>query len=750
MQHFLKKLYRFLPVQLLLLHLRKYQLLLLFWFIIIASITDNFASHFGASSLFLAPEYLGAISFWSMLLLGGAMAAFVMAWNITTFIIHSHRIPFLGATRQSFLNYCLNNALLPVGFLIFYSFMSVRFQWYQEHAGVGKILLLQLGFYLGFALLLLVSFFYFFRVGRDLLKVVLTRITNPSVIREIIPYDTLDAEFDMIHADTYLSENLRISRCCDLENYHPRLLRTVLRRHHRNAIAATIFALIVLILLGVLMDNPILRIPAGSGFLILFAVMMGMVGAVKYFLKTWELMGWVLLALFLSFLTSRQIFDLRSSAKGLDYNAALSEMPIYDYEHLQALFSKEKYRQDAAQETNRLNRWKTGITDTANASKKPPVIVISVSGGGSRAAYWTFRSLQYLDSLSGNQLFSHTVLLTGASGGMIGASYWRALHSAFEENRLENPYSNVYQQRIGKDLLNAIIFSFASVDLVNPFNKISLGGYRFSKDRGYAMEQEMIRNTAGALDGKITDYKAREVNGKVPQMIISGTIINDGRKLLMGAQPMAYLTQPGYALRDSFSPPIDAVDFQTFFAGHGGQNLKLSTALRMNATFPYILPVVKLPSEPQINVMDAGLRDNFGIEVASRYLFVFREWLNQNAGNIIFLQIRDTREHQVFASTPQSSLGDMLIQPLTVIQNKWEPFQSYTHSYIKEVLPELYPQLHFVTLTYIPRELKKSATLNFHLTQREKEDLYDAIYQSQNQVAVAEFLHLLENDSTAH
>ena len=182
----LKHLYYFLPVQLVILHFRRYQLLLIFWLVMILTITGNFASRFGADSLFLAPEYLGEINFVSMLLLGGCMAIFIMAWHITTFIIHAHRIPYMGAAKQTFLIYCINNSVLPFCFLVFYSFVTIRFQWFKEHAAGMKIFLLQLGFYLGFLLVLIISFAYFFRVGRDLLKVILSRITDPSRIRNII------------------------------------------------------------------------------------------------------------------------------------------------------------------------------------------------------------------------------------------------------------------------------------------------------------------------------------------------------------------------------------------------------------------------------------------------------------------------------------------------------------------------------------------------------------------------------------
>src|SRR5579872_3463132 len=174
MKRVLQGIYYFLPVQLLLLHFRKYQLLLLFWLILLLTITGNFASHFGASSLFLAPEYLGNISFVSMFLLGCAMCVFIMTWHITTFIIHSKRIPYMGATRHAFVVYSFNNSIIPIAFLAFYSSVSIHFQWYDEHTSFKDILFMQLGFYLGLSTIILISFVYFFSVSRDFFKTVLS------------------------------------------------------------------------------------------------------------------------------------------------------------------------------------------------------------------------------------------------------------------------------------------------------------------------------------------------------------------------------------------------------------------------------------------------------------------------------------------------------------------------------------------------------------------------------------------------
>lgn len=734
--------FRFLPVQLFLLHFRKYQLFLLFWIILVLIITGHLAAIFGASTLFLSPEYLGKTNFRSMFLLGGAMAVFVMAWHITTFIINNSRIPFIGAIRFAFIKYCLNNSLLPLIFLIFYTIVSIRFQVINENADWLQVLRFQLGFYLGFTLVILISFAYFFRVGRDLLKVVLSRITNPSLIRNIIPYDSLDYDMDLIKADSFLTGRFKIKKFSEVESYHPRLLNTVLRKHSRNAITATVFAILLLLLLGLFSEQPELRVPAAASFLLLFAVIMGMVGSVKYLLRSWEVLGWVIFISIVAFFVKERVVDLRSIAYGLNYKTETSKQPVYDYEALKTLFSKDRYQLDKEAEMKRLDKWKAGLRKTA---KKQPLVIISVSGGGSRAAFWTFRSLQYADSLSGGALFANTVMITGASGGMMGAAYWRSLHDMYKDGHIDDPYKNEYQQNMAKDLLNSIIFSLASVDMISPFNKISLAGYSYTKDRGYAMEQEMIRNTEGVLDKKIGDYKRKEAEGKVPMAIVNGTIINDGRRLMMAAQPLGYLTQSEYDITNTTNPAIDAVDFAALFSEQNPYNLRLSTALRMTATFPYILPVVRLPSQPVMNIMDAGLRDNFGTELSNRYLHTMREWIKENTSGVIMLQIRDTRQFEIFPPSDMNTLGKMLADPLFVIQNKWEPFQSYSQGYTRDYLKEyMGNQLQYVTLQYIPEDNKKVAALNFHVTAKEQEDLLKSIYHNDNNNEIKKLLQLLD------
>lgn len=120
MKQTLRAIFYSFPVQLVLLHFKKFQVLIVFWFILFSAVNGRFMKMYGVNSLYLAPEYLGDVNFLSTTLVGIAFGIFIMSWNITTFILFSRHFKFLATTSNPFLKYCINNALIPLAFLGFY------------------------------------------------------------------------------------------------------------------------------------------------------------------------------------------------------------------------------------------------------------------------------------------------------------------------------------------------------------------------------------------------------------------------------------------------------------------------------------------------------------------------------------------------------------------------------------------------------------------------------------------------------
>jgi len=175
------KTYYSFPIQLLLLHFRKYQVLLIFWVILFSTINGGFAKVFGGDALYLAPEYLGKVNFYSTTILGLATGMFIMSWQITTFILHTGRFKFLATTSQPFFRYCLNNAIIPLIFIFSMLYRGWEYQRYEQLNTVPDIMLLGEGFICGVLFIFFFCFFYFFNADKNIGRRLEKRFGNPRI-----------------------------------------------------------------------------------------------------------------------------------------------------------------------------------------------------------------------------------------------------------------------------------------------------------------------------------------------------------------------------------------------------------------------------------------------------------------------------------------------------------------------------------------------------------------------------------------
>ncbi|HMU24789.1 MAG TPA: hypothetical protein PKD97_06990, partial [Ferruginibacter sp.] len=80
MRTWFKNFYTFFPVQLFILHFRKYQVLLLFWYVLFSTVNSSFLKYYGADALFFAPEYLNKVGILGAFIVGIAIGVFFMSW----------------------------------------------------------------------------------------------------------------------------------------------------------------------------------------------------------------------------------------------------------------------------------------------------------------------------------------------------------------------------------------------------------------------------------------------------------------------------------------------------------------------------------------------------------------------------------------------------------------------------------------------------------------------------------------------
>lgn len=697
-----------------------------------ATLTGDFMQTFGAYSLFLAPEYLGEVTAISTGIVGVAIGVFFMGWNITTFILHSKSIRFLASTAQPFLKYCINNSILPLTFLIVYFFNAVSYAHNQELFSIAQILSMIGGFIAGVSCTILISFIYFFGADKTIYRSMSNtiKIANSNYDEQERTHH-LPAEKNEWRVDWFLSAKFQLRKPRDVRHYSQDFLESVFKRHHFAAVIAIVLAFIFLVLVGYISDSHLFQLPAAASIIILFTLLIAVSGAFSLFLKTWSIPVLVAIYLMLNWLYQNDIIDPRNKAYGLEYQKK-SERPEYNKAAILALAEDSNAKIDKAKMIEVLEKWKA-----RQGKEKPILYIINTSGGGTRSSTFTMNTLQKLDSLFGGKLMKETFLINGASGGLLGAAYFRELYYEKLQGKQINLQDRRWVDNISKDLLNPLFSSFVARDIMGPVQKFKVNGHFYAKDRGYAFEQKLNENTENAMDKSIGDYAIAEKNAFIPTMFLNSVISRDGRKMLICTMPVRFMMRANIDTNRITHSDPDLVDFHSFFKNMDGDGIRFLSALRMNATFPYVLPNVWLPTNPIIDVMDAGLRDNFGQETALRFIDKFKDWLQANTSDVVVIQIRDRPLGDWEKPYESKSLISLVTKPFLLLQNNWYKLQDYYQydqlSYLEKNYGE---HFHRICFQYVPQVQEAAASLSFHLTASEKRDIAIAV---KNPTNLAEF-----------
>jgi hypothetical protein len=363
--------------------------------------------------------------------------------------------------------------------------------------------------------------------------------------------------------------------------------------------------------------------------------------------------------------------------------------------------------------------------------------------------------MQSIDSISNNLFYPKVQLMTGSSGGMLGLAYYRELKWQESQKTITDANDRAFRSNVAGDLLNPIIFTLVINDFFFIRTKFAYMDRYYVKERGYAFERQLNAHTGGVFEKPIAAYLQPELDAEIPMLILSPSVINDGRKLYISPQSITFMS-------DFHEGRMSAgMDFQSLFPNHQAGQLRFSTALRMNATFPIISPNVILPSEPKMEIMDSGLSDNFGMVDALEYLQNFQEWIEANTSGVILLSIRDTERVAEVSKQFQRSLLQKITVPFSVLANNWSTQQDFRNEEIFKLVRGQfkvpvervefqyfkYDEVLLQALEseeYLARQMAR-ASLSWHLTPKEKQSIYSNFFNDpRNRTELRRLQRLLE------
>jgi hypothetical protein len=366
---------------------------------------------------------------------------------------------------------------------------------------------------------------------------------------------------------------------------------------------------------------------------------------------------------------------------------------------------------ELVQDDDALETWRGQFT----TGGKQPLVVVATSGGALRAALWTINVLRDLERLLPG-FTRHVRIVTGASGGMVGAAH---LVSALDEKG-PPPVTGLTSEWFDE------IMRDAAKDSLTPVTRaLVLLGH----DRGEALEDSWEEHTNGRLAMPFRTLLAGERDGWLPSLIYVPTMVEDGRRLLISNLDLGSLVET------RVSGPVgrrrESISAVQLFAceGNGIDTIKLSTVARLNATFPWVTSAARLTTVPDRRVVDAGYYDNYGVDIATAWIRKNARWLSENTSGVLLLQIRDgtTTKLAVEAEPGPGRAREWfsaLSTPPEAFISAWSASMSFRNDQKVEVLgdnPSLYPpERFFVTETL---ELQEREPLEWYLDEEDVEHL---------------------------
>jgi hypothetical protein len=365
------------------------------------------------------------------------------------------------------------------------------------------------------------------------------------------------------------------------------------------------------------------------------------------------------------------------------------------------------------------------------------LVVVAASGGGIRAALWTGVVLTTLE----NQWpgFPSTIrLITGASGGMLGAAEWTSTLPGPLRTEAEAGHEGVLESLEFGGLM-AVSSGLVLRDLLPP-------PFRHGYDRGRRLECAW-ECYSPALKKPLSSLSEGEETGWRPSLVLAPVVVEDGRFLVISNLDLGSLLQSKGPQLPSEKDEIYGIQgYQLFDYLPGTQNtLRLSTAVRLQANFPYVLPSTEVPG-PQsghVRVVDAGYRDDWGVELASSWVISNHDWLRGNTSGVLLIQIRDSpsSERTALPTGERSFLtrgADGLLTPASGLLSSWRhTAASRNDEMVAELTKAMNGDAKNPFMTTVVFELEtRGAPLTWSLTSAESDGIRGGLRSSKNQGAL--------------
>jgi Patatin-like phospholipase len=382
------------------------------------------------------------------------------------------------------------------------------------------------------------------------------------------------------------------------------------------------------------------------------------------------LLVWVLLHLALSgmaFLLDYIRFPVTLAVAGLSLLLAL----VNRTDHVFQLARAEPAKDEPKNLRDLGGNWRIPKTAGKDGKESRTLVVVTAAGGGIQAAAWTARVLTGLEETYDKSFADSLRVVSAVSGGSVGTLFYldgRANPSKVVENAEGSGLAATARGWAYPDLLRVILPALARRDW----------------DRGSELE-EVWRDRMAEKDKTLSQLVADLDTAGLPFPIFNATIAETGQRMLIAPA----LVDPNRQSQPDalHGDPSRGREWLELYPDFGGDQLYLSTAARLSATFPYVSPLARPLRPPGLtpaqqlqfdevayHYADGGYVDNEGMVSLIEAMQQLIEANQQKTGGlfdrILVLRIEPfPRDRKVEAAKLSRGWFYAVFGPLDALQN---------------------------------------------------------------------------------
>ncbi len=359
-----------------------------------------------------------------------------------------------------------------------------------------------------------------------------------------------------------------------------------------------------------------------------------------------------------------------------------------------------------------------------------PVVLVATTGGGIQAAGWAARVLTGLSKRS-DAFDSRLRLISSVSGGSVGAMYFL---DSFRNKRADA--SNDVVGHADASSLDQVAWGLTYPDLVFgsfPFLKgigfdskanfhLVDGGSIFW-DRGRALEDSWrARLSPEGSDAQLMDWRNDAARGDRPGVIFNSTLVETGKRLLLSTVEFDKAPASAQSERDRHTGRVE------FLQQTPDADLRVRTAARLSATFPYVSPAARMLRGERggiyksgAHAVDGGYYDNYGMTSLLDWLDGGFRSLGTNSPQVLIVEIRSSPTNER-SDEVKSSYGFwfQLTHPLITLKNVRDTGQLSHNALDEDLIKRLYAgkvcSVVFEFNNFDRQGCRRPEPLNWHLT----------------------------------